>query len=200
MISKRKALGLCPTCGKPLDGNTYYCQECSSRRNQYRRDSRAFFESIGICPVCGKEKLFGNEKQCISCREKAYERRKPLTEEQKQRYGRRFKTQQKELRQKRIEEGLCPRCGKRKIANGKKKCRICLDYDAEIHRKRYAKKPNVKNYRKENQLCYFCGNKIDRASGQICQSCWERCRNNGMTSGGSNEYWKNDNKIVFMKS
>lgn len=35
--------------------------------------SRAFYQSISICPVCRKEKLFGDEKECLLCRAKKYD-------------------------------------------------------------------------------------------------------------------------------
>lgn len=199
LISKRQEQGLCPTCGKPLDRDGYYCTECNAKHNKYIQETRAFLRSLGICPVCGKEKLFGEEKQCIECRLKANERRKPLTDEQKERYSKHFKIQQKELRVSRSGQGICPRCGKRKIVKGKKKCQICLDYDAEIHRKRTYKRQNIKEYRKENHLCYYCGNEIDVECGQVCQSCLNKRKKDGEKSNYVNKYWKNDNKIAFVK-
>ena len=193
----RKDNGLCPRCGKLLDREGHYCSECLEKVNEYKRENREFYIENGICPVCGKENLFGDEKQCISCRQKAYERRKPLTDEQKERYGKRFREQQKTLYIERVESGICTRCGKYKAEKGKKKCRICLDKDAEMHRKRTYNRKNIKEYRKENHLCYYCGKEIDRDTGQICQSCLERCIQSGMKSSRRNEYWKNDNKIVF---
>ena len=194
---KRKDNGLCPRCGMALDRNGHYCSECLKKANEYKRENREFYRENGICPVCGKEKLFGEEKQCILCRQKAYDRRKPLTEEQKKRYSVRFKEQQKSLYKERSENGICTRCGKYKAEKGKKKCRICLDKDAETHRKRTYNKKNTREYRKENHLCYHCGKEIDRATGEICQSCWEIFRKAGLKSSCGNEYWKNDNKIVF---
>lgn len=195
----RKNNGLCPRCGKILDRKGHYCSECLEKVNQYRRENKIFYIKNGICPVCGKERLIGDEKQCILCRQKAYERRKPLTDEQKERYGNRLKIQQRELRNERMGQGICPRCGKRKIVKGKKKCQICLDYDAEIHRKRTYKRQNTKEYRKENNLCYHCGEPIDRESGQLCNSCYNKCVDNGKKSGRGNIYWENDNKIIFRK-
>ena len=195
----RKDNGLCPRCGKLLDREGHYCSDCLEKVNEYKRENREFYRENGICPVCGKEKLFGDEKQCISCRQKAYERRKPLTDEKKEQYSNRFKKQQKTLYTERAEKGICTRCGKRKASAGKKKCGICLDKDAEIHRKRTYRKKSVREYRKENHLCYYCGNEIDRKTGQICQSCWERCRKYGEKSTSRNEYWENDNKIIFRK-
>lgn len=37
---------------------------------------------------------------------------------------------------KRKENGMRPRCGKRKAAPGKKKCSVCLEKDVEQHRKK----------------------------------------------------------------
>ena len=197
LYHRRKDNGLCTRCGKLLDREGHYCSECLLKANKYKRESRIFYKQNGICPVCCKERLFGDEKQCISCRQKAYDRRKPLTDDQKEKYSNRFKNQQKSLYRERVEKGICTRCGKRKADTGNKKCRICLDKDAEIHRKRTYGKKSVREHRKENHLCYYCGKKIDRNTGQICQSCWERCRQSGLKSSIRNEYWENDNKIVF---
>ena len=194
---KRKENGLCPRCGKLLDREGHYCSECNTKHNEYMRETRAFLRKQGMCPVCGKEKLFGDEKQCISCRQKAYDKRKPLTEEQKNRRNIQFREQQNSVYRERSENGICTRCGKYKAEKGKKKCRICLDKDAEMHRKRTYNKKSVREYRKENHLCYHCGKEIDRETGEICQSCWERFRQAGLKSASRNEYWKNDNKIVF---
>ena len=194
---KRKENGLCPRCGKQLDREGHYCSECNTKHNKYVKETREFLRKQGMCPVCGKEKLFGDEKQCISCRQKAYDRRKPLTEEQKKRYSVRFNEQRKSLYKERSENGICTRCGKYKAEKGKKKCRICLDKDAETHRKRTYNKKSTREYRKENHLCYHCGKEIDRETGEICQSCLEIFRQAGLKSSCRNEYWKNDNKIVF---
>lgn len=193
----RRNNGLCPRCGKKLDRKGHYCSECLKKVSQYNRENKKFYRDNGICPVCRKEKVFGDEKQCISCRQKAYERRKPLTDEQKERYGSHFRKQQNSLYRERAENGICTRCGKRTAEKGKKKCRICLDKDAEIHRKLLYKRNKIREYREENNLCYYCGQKVESLNGRLCHSCRERCVQAGLKSGGGNEYWKNDNKIAF---
>lgn len=193
----RKENGLCPRCGKILDRKGHYCSGCLDKVNQYRRESRKFYREHGICPVCGKEKLIGSEKQCILCRQKLYEQRKPLTDEQKERYSNRLKKQQKSLYGERSEKGICTKCGKRIAEEGKKKCRICLNKDAEIHRRRRQDKINIKEYRKENHLCYYCGGEIDVKNGNLCSKCLEKCRENGTKSQSTNQYWEADNRIIF---
>ena len=40
LISKRQEQGLCPTCGKPLDRDGYYCTECNIKHNQYQKETK----------------------------------------------------------------------------------------------------------------------------------------------------------------
>jgi len=137
---KRKDNGLCPRCGEKLDRAGYYCSKCLIKVREYNRANKEFYRTNGICPVCGKEKLFGDEKQCIDCREKNRQRKTTLSEEQKLKYSKKFRNQQNNLYEERTKKGICTRCGKRKSAYGKKKCQICLDKDAEIHRIKWHKK------------------------------------------------------------
>ena len=135
--TSRKNNGKCPRCGVELDRVGHYCSACLKKVNEYHKENREFYRENGICPYCGKEKLIGDEKQCISCRQKAYERklRIKLPEEKKEEYYNKFKTYMKNQYAERSNSDICTRCGKRKAYHGRKKCKICLDYDAEIHRK-----------------------------------------------------------------
>ena len=148
-----KTNGLCPRCGNPLDREGFYCSECVEKLNRYQRETRELRRLIGLCPTCGKEKLFGDEKQCITCRQKAHESRTPLTDEQKEKYRKRFSERQKSLREERKAAGICTRCGKRAAAPGRKKCEVCLEKDAELYRRK--SKVNIIEYRRENNLCFF---------------------------------------------
>lgn len=194
---KRKENGLCPVCGKPLDREGHYCSSCLEKNRIYHQENRDFFRENHLCTECGKVKVFGDDKICPECRAKRQSWRKPLTEEQKERYGLHFKSQQRMLYRERAENGICTRCGKRKVAPGKKKCSICLEKDAEQHRKKYMDMPNIREFRKKNNLCYFCGNVIDLPSGNICSKCQENFRKNGRKHGGKNTYWKEQNKLIF---
>lgn len=194
---KRKENGLCPRCGKKLDRKGHYCSECLAKINQYNRETREFCRQNHICTECRKERVYGKDKLCSECRAKKVKYSKNITDEQKDNYSKNFKENQKKLYRQRAELGLCTKCGKRKALNGKKKCPICLQKDAEVHRRKYLDRPNIKEYRQANGLCYFCGKPIDRISGQLCQACWESCKENGMKSKSRNEYWKKDNKLIF---
>lgn len=86
-----------------------------------------------------------------------------------------------------------------KAVPGRKKCGICLQKDKEAQKRARDRKGSIKEYRKENHLCYFCGDPIDLEKGQICSKCFEKCRDNGAKSNNSNKYWQRDNRIIFKK-
>lgn len=194
---KHKENGECPRCGKPLDRDGYYCLKCLEKVRMYRRENRNFYRENNICTNCGKVKVPKGERICPECRANRENKRKPLTEQQRAQYNKAFRWQQKILYQQRKEQGICTRCGKRKAILGKKKCGICLQKDAEFHRLKYMDKPNVREYRGNNHLCYYCGNPIDLKMGKICSSCLEKCRQNGKAASHKNDYWKMDNKAIF---
>ena len=199
IYKNRKGSGLCPRCGKQLDRAGHYCIECLKKVNDYNRETREFCKEHHICTMCRKEVVYGTDRICFECRAKKSENRKPLTEDQKKRYGETFRKQQKTLYQQRSEGGICVRCGKRKAAEGKKRCAICLEKDTYAHKKKRMDGLDVKEYRRKNHLCYYCGEPVDLPKGQLCSSCMERCKENGRKGRAINNYWKQDNMNVFKK-
>lgn len=189
----RKENGLCSRCGNLLDREGYYCSACLEKRRIYQIENRKFYRENHICVECGKIIVPKSERICPECKAKRNNRRKPLTEEQKQS----VKAQRKILYQQRKEQGICTCCGKRKAAEGKTKCGICLVRDTEAHRKQNFDKPNIREYRKENHLCYHCGEEIDLDNGQLCSKCLERCRQNGLKGSRGNQFWKQENMLIF---
>lgn len=195
----RKENGLCPRCGKVLDREGHYCQECLLKVREENRKARAFAKSMGFCPECRKEKLFGDEKMCITCRIKKEKYKKPLPEEKRIAQNKAFREKQKALYHQRIEQGLCGTCGKRKKVDGKSRCGICLEKNAEVKRRNQLKKINIKEYRKANGLCYFCGEKVD-TNLQSCQKCCDKFSEYRKKSTGHLKcYWRKDNNLAFMK-
>ena len=193
---RRKENSLCPRCGKPLDREGYYCSECLEKVRVYHRENREFYRKNHLCTECGKNSVPEEERICPECRAKRANLRKSHTDEQKKM----FREKQNSLYMERVEQGICTRCGKRKAISGKKKCGICLAKDAEIHRKKYADRPNIREYRKENHLCYFCGNPIDLPDGNnICSACRKRFEEIAAQRKHDNLYWRQDNKMIFEK-
>lgn len=184
---------MCPRCGKPLDREGYYCSECLEKVRVYHRENREFYRKNHLCTECGKNSVPEEERICPECRAKRANLRKSHTDEQKKM----FREKQNSLYMERVEQGICTRCGKRKAISGKKKCGICLAKDAEIHRKKYADRPNIREYRKKNHLCYFCGNPIDIPHKNICSACQQRFGELAGQRHHDNRNWRGDNKIVF---
>ena len=136
LYERRKANGECPKCGNEMDREGHYCGSCLKKRNAYVRETRAFMRKMGICPQCQKNSLVGEQKICLECLAKQAENRanhkQTFTDEQKQK---RNEVARKRY-QDRIAKGICTHCGKFKADYGKKKCKICLDKDATVHRLR----------------------------------------------------------------
>lgn len=195
---RRKENGLCPKCGKKLDRDGYYCAECLIKAREYVRETREFCRKNHICTECGKERVYGEDKICFECRAKKNKYRTKITEEQRRKRNDNFRKQQAELYKKRSAQAICTRCGKRKAAEGKKKCVICLQKDAEAHRKKYFNKPNEKEYRRENHLCYFCGGEIEDETKNVCNACSEK-RKEDRAKASTNRYWALQNRLIFKK-
>ena len=193
----RKENGLCQRCGTPLDRDGCYCSKCLEKVRIYQRECKDFYRLHGLCTQCGKNTVFGNERMCPECLAKYEIYNKNRTKEQQERYKNRFRIQQRNLYQERKAQGICTKCGKRKAMPGKRKCGICLEKDAEIHRIRCYHKIDERQMRIENRLCYYCGEPLDEDDIKICKDCMERCRRSGQKSLSMNKYWKMDNKIAF---
>ena len=130
--AERKANGLCTRCGAQLDDpNKTTCFSC----REYQKERRAKFLLLGICPVCGKERICGEERMCTICADRHREKDRIKREnneelkESKRIYGR-------ALVKARKEQGLCPRCGKRKMTQGFQTCALCRYRVTEKSRER----------------------------------------------------------------
>lgn len=199
LYEERKKNGLCPYCGRKRDRDGIYCEACLVKDRERQRKTREFYRKHHLCILCGKHKTYGNDKLCYECWAKGIERNHNATEEQKARWRENMKIAQKKQYHRRIEEGICTRCGKMKAIEGKRKCAVCLSKDAEAHRRRQEGKVSAREYRMENHLCLFCAKPIDRPNGNICNACYEKFSANGKRNASNNKYWQHDNKIAFNK-
>ena len=171
---KRVAEGKCGVCGKALDRKGWYCQSCLEKDKKAKKADRDFLRSIGICPVCKKTKLFGTERMCQECLAKQYAYHAKNDKEKVKQYQKAYSSRRKELRQMYLDKGVCPSCRKRKIEIGKKKCKICLNKDADVHRARHIPRraPAI-----ANGFCYQCLEE-KATNGKLCKKCYEQvCKN-----------------------
>lgn len=133
---------------------------------------RQFYKSIGICPRCGKNKLWGDEKECPECAAKGYEyAMKSRARLGKEHYNITHSKWAKVAHHKRIEQGMCTRCGKRKADYNFKTCGICRARDNATRSKRI--KPKIaRNERFSIGLCYFCDNPI-KDGYKVCEKHYQ---------------------------
>ena len=165
--------------------NRVMCKKCAEKERKRVAENREVLRLMKICPRCGKNKLWGDEKMCIDCREKMYEYNKSRRSKENKNYNKIRK-----------QNGLCIKCGKRPPVEGKTKCAICSEKD-RIRMREYRMKKGIDVDRSERPaygICYFCGSNIN--SGKICSSCREVMINRLPSSVG-NDARKRDNKIAF---
>lgn len=146
------------------------------------REDRAFFASIGLCPRCGKNRLYGDERNCLECAEKQYsynvKYRQEHPEEVKQSINRCHRSEY----QKRKESGLCVRCGKRESLYNDLRCGICKEKMVLRRQERRMRDGKLtRTERLEQGLCYFCGG--ETVSGlKVCEKHRKICEENANKS------------------
>ena len=133
---------------------------------------RQFYKSIGICPVCKKNKLWGTEKECPECTAKGYEyAMKSRARVGREHYNKTHAEWAKLEHHKRIEQGMCTRCGKRKSDYGYKTCGICREKDSRTRLLSEPHRPN-RSERYKQGLCYFCDNPI-KDGYKVCEKHYQ---------------------------
>lgn len=190
----RKSQGICVRCGKikAVSGKVM-CSECAEKSRIETREKRGFMRNMGICPRCCKNKLFGSEKECPECAAMMYERNRENSERRNAYFADYYRKDIARLKN----DGLCRGCRKRKVAEGKTYCPVCLAKKRERGRIYRREKDNAidRSERPNYGLCYTCGEPIDR-EGRICARCAEIMKNN-LPKHRDNLMWRNENKLIF---
>lgn len=157
--------GLCVKCGKENDESGVFCSKCKEKDNRNKRANYSFYISIGICPRCHKEKLYGEERACLSCNAERYKRQ---LNRDKERYNEIHRKSSKKIYDESSAKGICTRCNKRKAEEGKKCCKMCNEKRNAYRR---AKRGGIpRSERTAYGLCYLCGNKAKEGQG-LCERC-----------------------------
>lgn len=163
---KAKEKGVCWNCGNKKDRDGYYCSECLRKRRENEKEARKFYLSIGICPICRKNRILGDEKSCFECRAKEAERgarnRKIATNDTKIRIN----DYKKRVYSKRLEDGMCPGCGKKPDNKNFKLCSMCRAKKRDSKRIRVGNHPREERYKRG--ICYFCDNPVEKGY-KVCE-------------------------------
>lgn len=113
-----------------------------------------------------------------------------MTDEQRERrltYRRKY---DEERRNWLDEHGMCHKCGKRKVLEGRKFCPVCIEKNVINCMKKYQKKPESEmiydgkpyserrkelyRQKRENGICVKCTNKATH--GRLCWECFRKCK------------------------
>ena len=167
------------------------------------KEEYEWFKSIGICTRCMHEKAEKGYVMCRMCRinyndyMKCYSDTHPKTDEKKQK--------DKELAQKtydrRHEQGLCFRCGKRPpIGTGKySQCKICNSKNARHKRERDHKNGVIPTELRGNGLyCLRCCKPICNGE-KLCQDCHTKAVENARKAAEASRVSPNRKHIYFGK-
>lgn len=156
-----------------------------------------------ICISCCCEKAEKGRTKCIMCLAKDAEKhakRYDISESRAKMNEANRKSYHK-TRQERIEQGFCPRCGKRKPSEGYKQCAICRSKD-RLRREKQRRQAGVMSIqiKLESNVCWFCG--AERMEGhKVCERCYERqmkLMQNCLSHVDNNKHkWKADNVNAF---
>lgn len=187
-----KEKGLCTGCRKPIDRVGVYCKACLIKERERHKKDRVWYIENGICPVCRKQKLFGDERSCLECSAKNYAFQQRYDKETLRKREKKYAGRRKEIREEYFKNGICFHCRKRKIEEGKKKCRFCLDKDAELHRNR---RVNLRNVQVAKGMCYQCI-KEKATKGKLCESCYNKAVENLAKGREKAEYYTTHRKLI----
>ncbi len=165
---KRKAEHKCVQCGKalPEDYEHPRCPECMEKKRVYDREVKKGLRALKICPTCGKNKLYGDEKICLECRDKSA-RYAAEQKPEKDAINNYHRSRYQILKN----AGRCTRCGK-PTTNGVR-CKQC----AELQNRKRRGTSDVLFKRIEQKLCVNCGKPV-KPGYKVCQECYERNMSN----------------------
>ncbi len=193
---KHKALGICTHCGRnDAEPGRVECKKCLVKhklREQKRRDSdreafrkherermrqrKAEARANGLCSRCCKEPANKGYKTCWRCRMNSRRvKTYAMSDEQRQCKAELTKAR----RQKRIEEHICVRCGKRPARDGYTECALCADkYNRRRREKAHERGVIPREMGGNGLYCRRCF-KPKCHGERICPDCMDKLREQG---------------------
>ena len=156
LYADRIAAGICVQCGLVLARpGKRKCQTCADKLNAWKRAHDARIRTaeykLGLCPKCHDNERVPNEYYCTHCAEARAELKRLW-------------------RLKRIDSGMCAKCGKVPPLEGKKACADCC---AKYNK---ANRAAAKKKRLECRLKGICIVCMRREAAHGCVTC-EYCIN-----------------------
>ena len=163
-----------------------------------RKEEYDFYKSLKICVRCHKNTAEPHKIMCLECADKE----KIADKKKREKNLEIVKAHDLDKYYRLKEQGICTYCKHRAAVPGKTKCVKCL---AKIKAKRDLNRKDIsRSERVSYGICYICGkDKIIDGHG-VCEECYkvrikamDKCLNS--RQAGFNDYWKNENKIIFAR-
>ena len=126
-------------------------------KSQYERYD--YLKKLHICVNCGNQEAEPNNIYCFECKEKKNKKNKDYYAKNKESLGKKRKEYFKNLYYKRKENGICTKCGKRKVCKNSKT--LCIDC--------YVKRKRQKDKRWNNDMP-----RAERVSFRIMLYMWKK--------------------------
>lgn len=198
---KNEVTVLCTNCHKPNPDTSHStCPKCRQKRRAYY----AYRRKNGLCVKCGRK----TEKGKAYCLIHAADRRNDSANFRRSHpdyYKEGKKEYRKKLMEKRIAEGMCTTCGKRKPEPGYHTCAICKARKNRKNREKYKTKlmhPYIdRSEWPDYGFCFNCGKEPPIKGMKICQKCYEKNRASLAKARelGDNSYFRSLNNVLFTK-
>jgi len=121
-------------------------------RSEQDKANRLYYLKAGRCPNCGGSRpIVEGTKRCAECQEKDRKRKK-------------------EMRDKRLADGLCVKCGKPLGDDTHKTCEKCRSREVNYH---HNDKVTYQR-RKSTGMCVDCGKYAAEAGRVLCKKCMNK--------------------------
>lgn len=151
-----------------------------SQSAESQRECRSYYKSIQRCVRCHKKDAYtmNGRSYCAECAEKERDRSKKRYEHDKERRSKRAK----ELKEERMSNGLCYRCGRPQDKEGRGLCKRCAAMKRETKRRNAPEDAITIQERIERSydgFCYKCGKTTKKGLNQnfqsyrLCEKCWQ---------------------------
>lgn len=197
--SEMRAEGLCTRCGKPNPTpDKCVCPECAKRISEQKKAKREYMKIIGKCVRCMKNDAEPGKTICLECSGKASDDYFSKYRERKLEYCKIYDAKRTLDRKA---NGICVCCGKRP-ADTKS---LCVQCKAMFRKRNDLRRIDIhRSERVSYGICYICGKNPIIPGNGVCSSCYEirvaaikKC--NDIRKSGFNDYWKKQNKLIFIK-
>ena len=200
---RRKQQGLCVKCGGEIEEERkgkVICLKCTHKDSVEKQKDREFRRSIGLCPRCGKNKLVGNDKNCLDCRAKNYtyrtqyyENHPEILAESLDRWNKNRVIKYHIMK----DAGYCVECGEEVTDGNYSRCTKCR---AKCRSKYVSRATPFEEHQqqiwKSQGLCHLCGQPLYKKFG-LCEHHY--LIQVEANKKGINKKWREDNEKFFRK-